>query len=120
MKGFNEKDRPVFGNYLTITKRVFLVREILHIRKEIIKGTKVALIAADYRVDRKVINKIFNEFTLGIVPPPKAPYGVKLGHKSEAYYATEEAMLDEPTYSWEELSKAEKEWYLKRLGSTDV
>jgi hypothetical protein len=111
------QDYQVMGKYLEHTRRVFTVREILHIRAKIMRGTKVALIAADYRVDNKVINKIFSEFTLGIVPPAKAPYGVKLGHKSEAYYATEEEMLEEPTYSWEELSKAEKEWYLERTGN---
>lgn len=35
----------------------------------------------------------------------------KLGHKSEAYYATEDEMLHDPVYTYKDLSPSEKEIY---------
>jgi hypothetical protein len=37
----------------------------------------------------------------------------KLGHKSEAYYATEDEMLHDPVYTYNDLSTSEKEIYDK-------
>lgn len=110
------QDYQVLGKYLEHTRRVFTVREILHIRARIMRGTRISRIAEGYGVDYRVISTIFSEFSWGFSKNGPAVVIERLGHKNEAYYVTEAEMLEEPEYSWEDLNKVEKEWYLKRIG----
>lgn len=111
------QDRQVYGKYLNYTRRVFTVSEILHIKATIMRGTRIARIAARYGVDAKVIDRLFVEFIKNPKGSGSTVRQCRLGHKDEPYYETEEEMLERPTYSWEELSILEKEWYLQRTGT---
>jgi hypothetical protein len=110
------REYQVYGKYLDHTKRVFTAREILQIRVSIMKGTRVSRIAERYGVDRKVIGHLFKEFVRNPKRMETCITPDRLGHKDEPYYHTEEEMLERPSYSWEELSTVEKEWYLQRKG----
>jgi hypothetical protein len=105
------------GKYLEHTRRVFTVREILHIRARIMRGTRISRIAEGYEVDYRVISSIFSEFSWGFSKNGPAVVIERLGHKSEPYYWTEAQMLEELDYSWESLSEIERNWYLERTGN---
>ncbi len=111
------QDYQVMGKYLEHTRRVFTVREILHIRAKIMRGTRISRIAEGYGVDYRVIANIFKEFCWGFSKNCPSIVIERLGHKNEPYYETEDEMLEEPEYSWESLSALEKEWYLQRTGN---
>jgi hypothetical protein len=116
MKMKNARDYQVMGNYLEHTQRIFTAHEIMYVKRAIARGVTIKRLAQKYHVDYRVISQIFKEFmwstteTILVVSPKR------LGYKDEAYYDTEAEMLREVSYSWEELSESEKEWYLSRTG----
>ena len=97
--------------------REFTIEDIKHIGQEVIKGTKIRTLAADYKTSLIRIKRILNFYTSHVVPRPgyKAIGIIQktLGHKSIPYYETEEEIAEIPEYTWDSLTEIERKFYLK-------
>lgn len=97
--------------------REFTIEDIKYIGESVIKGTKITTLAKEFKVGCKRILKTVDFYTYHILPRPsfKAVGFVQktLGAKTQSYYETEKDMLKTPKYTWNSLSKSERNFYLK-------
>jgi hypothetical protein len=97
--------------------REFTIEDIKYIGEEVTKGTKITTLAKEFRVGCKRILKTVDFYTYHILPRPSfKAVGIiqkTLGAKTQPYYETEKEMLKTPKYTWNSLSKSERNFYLK-------
>lgn len=100
------------GDYEKITKRKFTRKELLDIREKIIEGQPIFYISRKYKVDRLVIQELFREFILTMDSIKNKKNKTILGNRDCTYYTEAELLENSFDYTWEELSKSEKNFYL--------
>jgi hypothetical protein len=94
------------------TKKDFTKTELLNIRNDIILGNPKLWICHKHGITDNVFDKIYGEFSeLMATVTAKDPKCI-LGSKQEAYWTEEEMLRGNPKYSWGELSRTEKQFYL--------
>jgi transposase-like protein len=113
------KESQLLGEYSSITKKSFTRQEILNIAESIIKGYNIVGIARKYKVNDKVIDKIFKEFLMHKANRDNILVTGCLGHKDVEYYEEEELLNLDLEYTWEKLSEVEKQFYLD-YGKKDI
>lgn len=109
-----EDQEKLFGEYLGFTKRTFTRKEILDIRQDIIDGVLIERIAARFNVSMGVIRSLFSEFIQTMDSIKTLGSTAKLGHKNTSYNTEEEMLGGLPQYTWKEVSKEEKQFYINK------
>ena len=105
-------DSKLTGEYEKITKKKFNRAELLDIRQRIIDGHPIYYICKVYKVDRLVVQELFKEFILTLDSIRKYSPRAVIGNKNTSYFTENEMLAGLPVYTWEELSKLEKHFYL--------
>jgi hypothetical protein len=109
-----EDQEKLFGEYLGFTKRIFTRKEILDIRQDIIDGVLIERISARFNVSMSVIRSLFSEFIQTMDSLKTLGSTAKLGHKNTSYNTEEEMLGGLPQYTWKEVSKEEKQFYINK------
>jgi hypothetical protein len=90
-------------------KRVLTTEEIAQIEIQIYKGNSSEEIREMFHLTKVLFNGIRRELK---IETRRYPSTGKWGHKDEAYYTEEELLKGIPEYTFKDLSRHEKQFYL--------
>lgn len=94
------------------TKRDFTRTELAAIRDEIIRGTPEGLICRKFGITENVLDNIYGNFKEIMAAVNAGMPKCILGSKTEPYFSEEQMLARLPQYSWKDLSRLEKQFYL--------
>lgn len=89
-------------------KRVLTDTEIAQIELEIYQGVTEAVIREKFKITRVLYESVYK----GVVFDANNKSTVSLGHKKTAYYTEKELLAGIPEYTFKDLSRHEKQFYL--------
>jgi hypothetical protein len=92
------------------TKYKFTAEEVLNIKKDILAGIPVEVLAEKYNLTEPRISTLINKFIFKNYDTNKI-----LGRKIEPYYNSETELFNigENNYTWDSLTEHEKKFYLR-------
>lgn len=92
------------------TKYKFTAEEVLNIKKDILAGIPVEVLAKKYNLTEPRISTLINKFIFKNYDNNKI-----LGRKTEPYYNSEKELFNigNNNYTWESLTEHEKKFYLE-------
>lgn len=92
------------------TKYKFTAEEVLNIKKDILAGIPVEVLAKKYNLSEPRISTLINKFIFKNYDNNKI-----LGRKTEPYYNSEKELFNigNNNYTWESLTEHEKKFYLE-------
>lgn len=92
------------------TKYKFTTEEVLNIKKDILAGIPVEVLAEKYNLTEPRISTLINKFIFKNYDNNKI-----LGSKTEPYYNSEQELFNigNNNYTWESLTEHEKKFYLE-------
>lgn len=92
------------------TKYKFTAEEVLNIKKDILAGIPVEVLAKKYNLSEPRISTLINKFIFKNYDNNKI-----LGRKIEPYYNSEKELFNigNNNYTWESLTEHEKKFYLE-------
>jgi hypothetical protein len=99
------KGQKSIGRYY---KRVLSIEEVAQVEIDIFKGISEEEIRAKFQITIVLYKSIYQN----LIFDSNNQSSVNLGHKHTAYYTEKELLKGIPTYTFKELSKHEKQFYL--------